>query len=236
MILIFLLFFAQADSPASSYEEGIKSYKAGDFQKSTTIFENLVQENPEDQNALFNLALSLFKEGEVGASLGYLRQIHHNDPTDETQRAITFAENSLGATSEGWNLSHRLRTWGVAFLWLIASLLCFLSFQTAAKKWKNNSNLDSFFWAKAILCGLAVSSALFLSLGASSHFATVIQSDSLLYTSPSSTSATLEALSEGERVKLSGKTLNEWTQVETLSGLPGWLPTSGLLKEQKLQL
>lgn len=229
--MFLFVFLIHANSPAADYPSGLAAYENKNYEESTKIFEELLAHNPEDYNATFNLALSLYQQGRVGAALGLMRQLNKRTPQPATSQAIAFAEAALGSSSSPFRLSESQKRGLLLLVWLTAGALLIYGARMAIAPFKAKKPFTMAFWIAMTTSLILAGSATALTFSSAKSYGTVISGDTPLYSSPNTSSATLDTLGEGEHVQIAKNTGGDWLQVVSSGGLPGWVQKPALILE-----
>lgn len=246
----------KADAPASSYsgfeeafQQGVKLYLAQKYKDAETAFTKALEFEPENVQALTNLGLSHFQNGNKGMAVALLRKALHLDPAFSTPRsALQFILPQL----EVKEIPHEISYWEsfrtqmitpfssltfslLATLFLCAAGWTIMNFFSARAKAKLTENLGPQF---PLLGGFyAFGFLLFTALLAGKLYdetrlrGTIVETKVPVVSFPDEKAPTLFDLYSGmEVIILQSDT--EWSQVYYPGGMAGWIRNKAIFNTQ----
>ena len=240
-ILIFVLFLfkgfgpaqaADVEAPLAVFREANAAYRAGDYEKSVSLYENLVAERHGNAAVFYNLGNAHFKKKKVGRAILYYEKAKHLKPRDRDLAAnLEYVQSLLEYRVEdkrNWYVKTGealLRAFteqeigivafafGLAFLFSWGFLLHFRP--TSTWSWRMKTLLwvavvfFSFFTAKGLYHGGV-------------REAVVLKTKARVRYGPSNKDQIAFRLGEGIKVRIKKQT-EGWSRVVLANGETGWM-------------
>lgn len=239
LLKILFIFFATlwAQEPSSGFLDGVNAYKNKNFQKAQEIFTPLVQENPENPALLYNLGLAEYQLGRFGMALGLWRKARNLDSSfTPVEEAIAFTEEKLFPDKghETFIVSiYKALTTLPLWMWCSLSLLTFFLASYFSLEYGVKKRLSINLWPTWVFTIFPIflfSTFFAFNLFTSSRqmMGTVIERNLLTHANPTESSPTLSELEEGQVVSVE-KVHQNWLQIRSQRGAPGWVPQSSVI-------
>jgi tetratricopeptide (TPR) repeat protein len=220
---------------AAEFDQANRLYEQGQFNAAAEAYEKLIAQETANPTLWFNLGNAHFKSGHLGRSIAAYRQAEMLSPRDPDVRFnLRFArKQAMGgdAPARPW-LERTLRAltlneWTALAcgpFWLCFGLLAAGQWKT---KWKRRANRwAGFLAAAAVLFGAATAGA--TRLRYVEQEAVVVVSEAAVRNGPLEVSPVRFTARDGTEFKVLDH-LNDWRQVEDLSGRIGWVRETEML-------
>lgn len=254
LLLSFAVFFA-AKSQAQSEEQNLKTFES-QFQKGLQLshqkkeaealaaFKEALDFRPNDVATLTNLGLLSYSQGQIGASLAYLRKAQFLKPSFfQTRQIFSYIQSKtrIPGSEEPKGLYEEFRLAVLNFLSIDLLLLGLAIFafgfgwttlgyiKQRKISYEGDLALPSISWQQIIM---TLGFVICASLSGLKYFDSQISRATItaaagLSTAPSAESAQITNLLEGLEVIVL-RSENEWVQISTPAGPTGWFPKKNL--------
>jgi tetratricopeptide (TPR) repeat protein len=238
----FTLFFPVLGFAASlntQLDSAANNYKAAQYEKSISIYENIVAQGYQSAELYFNLGNAYYKSNKFPMAIVNFERALKLNPNDEDikfnlQLANTHVVDKLDVLPEFF-----LKTWKQSFVqilnsnqWAVLSLVTFivglglllLFFLTDKAMLRRFS-----FWIGALLIVSSILSFNYarkqINLALNEPDAIVITPSVVVKSSPDESGTELFLMHEGLKIKVTGK-LGQWSEIKLSDGNKGWVKTT----------
>jgi hypothetical protein len=221
--------------PRSSFEEGLRLYRANDMAGAITHWENVLRQGSVSGPLLFNLGNAYYRSGEIGKSILCYERARKLMPRDRD--VYTNLDLARLATVDKIEKPVRLVIWD----WLDSVRDSFSLYELAAIfQVLGFVALGSFLawrfaparWRKGLQVVLVICLMAYVVSGAWYGWRSVLDARKLaivtavktdVCSAPDSSSTQLFSLHEGTKVRY-GERLTGWVSVQLVDGRKGWVP------------
>jgi len=225
-----------ADETASLFQQGNQFYQAGEYQKSTEVYERILQLGRENWQVYYNLGNAYYKQRQPGnAILNYERALRLSSDNEDIRFnldlanlqiadriaapprtvALVWLENALQFFSLDGSAALALIFWVALFAGLIMSLA------SRKVKWRQ--------WGRTLARIAGALFAVFASLFAyqyydhqTTNYGIVMASRVIVHSSPSEDATEVFILHEGTKASLEAQA-GDWARIRLGDGKVGWL-------------
>lgn len=219
--LLLLSFSSAALQDNSAYaEEGMRAYKAGEWDRAYSSFRLLLEENEYCPEAAYNLALTAYRMGRVGETVFFARSAIDGQPAEqEYRRFLSYIEQEHDLPQHG------LFPWPIHPDFILVMLVLALNFAAFIGVIYLFTGKNGFFILAMLLFVFSI--ALASALGYSSHsrarrVAVAVASDVEVKTIPKNDSSNVFLLREGESAEILGES-EPFLFIKTVLGRRGWV-------------
>ena len=241
-LLVSLLLVTQVRAdPRSSFEEGLRLYRANDMAGAITHWERVLRQGAVSGPLLFNLGNAYYRSGQIGRSILCYERARKLMPRDRDVytnldlarlAVVDRIEKPVRLVIWDWVDSVRdsLSLHELAMLFQLMGFLAlggFLGWRFAPVAWRQTF--------RAVLVILLVAYAL---CGAwygwrtaldTQNYALITAVKTDVCSAPDASSKQLFSLHEGTKVRY-GESLSGWVSIELADGRKGWVPVSAVEK------
>ncbi|RME14924.1 MAG: hypothetical protein D6797_07785 [Bdellovibrio sp.] len=255
LILIVPLIFCtplKAHELKKSFEEGLAAYQKQNFKKALSAFQAVIEKDPYNYVALYNLGLTQYQLKQEGIALANWRRAIGISPLFiparkalehvlKTKEVFPPLSNSL------WEMLHLSFFiyfpldffWGGLLVALLLSLWMLIKFLGKKKKHLKD-NLPPPSFPVSVTISLCVTVVFLLAFGfkiwdLAHPRGTITAKQVALHSAPDKQSSTLIEVSLGQEVFVE-KQSGPWRQVLVSSGISGWIPSSSVTLTYGFQL
>ena len=235
LVLIALLITVSVHAdPHSSFEEGLRLYRANDMPGAITHWENVLRQGAVSGPLLFNLGNAYYRSGQIGKSILYYERARRLMPRDrdvsvnlDLVRLATVDRIEKPVRLIIWNWVDAVRDYLSLYeLGTIFSVLGFLAlggylgWRYAPRAW--NQALKAVMAIFLVIYGISGAWYSWRAILDSRHFAIVTCVKTDVSSAPDAASTQLFSLHEGTKVRY-GEILSGWVSVQLEDGRKGWV-------------
>jgi|GEM_PF-1093236 len=230
----------------SAFQSGVANYQQKKFDDARLAFGRAVELQPENVNALTNLALAQFQTGNKGMAIALLRKASDIDPHfSTTQSALKFVLSQADIRE----IPHEIQTWetirsSVLVPFSLTSFLAMMALSLFATGWlvlkflgrrrralADETSLPPFPIVAVFAAFVFLAMTTLASMKIVDHQiprGTITVDKVSVYSAPDEKSVALFDLYSGLEVILN-ESKDSWIQITYPGGLTGWIPKTSVL-------